>query len=114
MRVVDVPLQLPYTLGGHGAGLAVTYDVDGRTFRGLFADPAWARRSYLAARTDAREALERGSVEILVDPADYHHLAIRPAEPLYFYRDAWQLALLGIIALGAGEMLRRRSRQAAG
>ena len=109
VRVVDVPLQLPYTLGGHGAGLALTYELEGRTYRGLFANPAWARRSYLAARRDAREALDRGSIEILIDPADHYHLSMRPAEPLYYYRDAWQLALLGIIALAAGEMLRRRS-----
>lgn len=107
-KVVRVPHEYPYTLGGYGAALAVTVHWRGETFGGWFVDPAWARRSRARAQKDADEAVARRRMQILIDPADSRHFSIRPDDALYFYRDAWQALLLGILLISAGIVLRRR------
>lgn len=107
-RVVPVPRTLPYTLGGHGALLAFTMRSNGDTVRGRYVDPAWARLSPARAQRDANEALARGRVQVLVDPADPYHISVRPDNAVYFYRDAWQAALLGALFLVVGIAARMR------
>ena len=105
VRVVEVPAQLPYTLGGKTVRYALTYSAGGKTYSGAFAEGVWARRSYMRARQDAKEAGDRGTMKILVDPADPYHLSLKPDDAVYYYRDAWQIALLGAVLLGAGVLL---------
>ena len=109
-RVVEVEPMLPYTLGGYGAGIETHYARGGDTVRGLFVDPVWARRSRARAYEDVRVYREMKTIHILVDPIDANHLSIRPDEPVYYYRDAWQLALLGVVLIIAGAILTRSVR----
>lgn len=110
-KVVPVPHEYPYTLGGHGTALAMTVHWRGETFRGWFVDPAWARRSRARAQADANAAVSRGTMKLLIDPADSRHFAIRPDDPVYFYRDAWQALLVGALFVLVGVILRWRSGQ---
>lgn len=112
-KVVPVPHEYPYTLGGHGAALAITVQWRGETFRGWFVDPAWARRSRSRAQQDANEAVARRTMQILIDPADSRHFSIRPDDAVYFYRDAWQALLVGTLLIIVGAILRRRGGTAA-
>lgn len=109
-KVVPVAHEYPYTLGGHGAALAVTIHWRGEKFSGWFVDPAWARRSRARAQRDANDAVARGTMQILIDPADSRHFSLRPDDALYFYRDAWQALLMGALFVVMGGMLRWRRR----
>ena len=63
----------------------------------------------MRAREDARAALARGTIQILIDPADPRHLSLHPDDAMYYYRDAWQLAALalGLLVLGGFARVRR-------
>lgn len=104
-RVVDAPAQLPYSIGGKAPLLAMTYEVNGKTYRGKFVEGVWARRTYMRAREDAREAETRRSMEILVDPLDAYHISLKPDDWVFYYRDAWQLLLCGSVLMMAGVLL---------
>ena len=106
-RVVDVAAELPYSIGGKAVMYAVTYEYKDRTYGGKMVDGVWARRSYQRAAADADEAQNRGTVSLLIDPLDPYHLSLKPDDGIYYYRDAWQLALLSLLLLLAGLVLRR-------
>ena len=109
-RVVDVSAELPYSIGGKAAMYAVTYEYRGRTYGGKMVDGVWARRSYQRAAADADEAQNRGTLSILIDPLDPYHLSLKPDDRVYYYRDAWQLALLAVVLLLAALIMQKLQR----
>ena len=87
--------------------LYLTWTHRGKTYRAATWEPVWARRTRAKAREDAAAASRRGKEEILVDPYEEYHISGRPSDSVYYYRDAWQRAAVGIFLVLVGLALRR-------
>ena len=94
--------------------LYMTWTHNGKTYQAGTWEPMWARRTRERAKQDAEAAKRAGKEEILVDPYEEYHISARPNDAVYYYRDAWQRALLGLALLGVGIVLRTKNAATSG